>query len=371
MVKNGLPIISGSSLAQSGSGTVTPAAKAALRTANSSSRPRLAATPVGAAVRNTSRCSPEKAPPEKYASTAQFSWIAPPRSGVKPVTSTVSAPLAATRNRTNAGRRPSAAAPGPRGSDRGDPVPAIDCDHRAGHVGARRRRQQQHRSVDILRLRDTAQRNASFELLAGLGTEEIAIEIGLDITGRDRVDENAVPRQLHRQYSGQMDQTGLCRGVARHAADGALTEDRGNIDDPSGPLSLDEVLGELARHQPGALEVGVEDVIPFLFGMLQHRLGDDYAGIVDKDTQRPELLFDGRNRSGDAVGAGDVTVDRQSVSSRLTNLSGQFSKPVSPPRRERHLGPRSGQKLRKMASDPTRSAGNERDLACQIKARQL
>ena len=50
----------------------------------------------------------------------------------------IPAPLAAARNRANAARRSSTAAPGRCGSDCGDPVPAIDGDHRAGHIGTRR-----------------------------------------------------------------------------------------------------------------------------------------------------------------------------------------------------------------------------------------
>ena len=131
------------------------------------------------------------------------------------------------------------------------------------------------------------------------------------------------------------------------------------------------MLGELARHQPGAFEIGVENVIPFRFRVLQHRLGDDDAGIVDENAQGPEFLFGGRNGSGDAVGPSDVTGDRQAVSSRFANLSPQFSKPVDPPRREPHLGSRGGQKLREMAADPARSPGHERNLARQVEARQL
>ena len=81
------------------------------------------------------------------------------------------------------------------------------------------------------------------------------------------------------------------------------------------------MLGEFARHQPGALEIGVEDVIPFLFGMLQHRLGDDDARIVDEDAQRPELGLGGCDGRGDAVRPGNIAGDRQALGLRAASIS--------------------------------------------------
>src|SRR6516165_3042167 len=263
MMKNGLPQTAASSLAKSGSGTCTPAAKSAFCTANSWWRVRLAATPVAADVRNTSRCSPSSAPPEKRASSPQFSCSAPPLSGLKAVISTVLAALANARNRANAARH---------GSDRGDAVPAIDRDHRACQVRASRRSKQQHRAIEILGLPKALQRYARDQRLAGLGLEESAVEIGLDIARRQRVDENAVSRQFHRQHMRQVGQPGLGGAIGRHPAYRAQTEHRGDIDDATRAPRADQVMSEFTRCEPGALEVCVDHVVPIGLGVLEQRL---------------------------------------------------------------------------------------------------
>src|SRR6185312_7919555 len=157
-------------------GTVTPAANTARSTPNSCGRERLAGTPVGESVRRTSRCGA----PSKLASNPQFCWIAPPSSRAISPISTVRAPLASARNRASR-------------SDRGDAVAAIDRDHRAGHIGARRGRKKQQGAAEILDLADPLHRHPRGELQAGLAFEEVAVEIGHDIAGRNRVDEDVVP----------------------------------------------------------------------------------------------------------------------------------------------------------------------------------
>src|SRR5580700_5013515 len=230
ITKNGFPITSGLAQAKSGSGTATPAACAALRIANSSTRPRLDGTPVAASVRNTSRCVPASRPPTNSAPNPQFSWIAPPARSSRPAISTRSAPLASARKRASAA------------SDGGDAVAAIDRDDRAGHIGARRRDQEQERPVEILGLRNALQRNAVDQVLAGLGLEELAIEVGLDIARRQRVDEYPVTRQLHRQHAGQMKEPGLGGAIGRHPPDRAKAEHRGDVDDAAGTLALNKVM---------------------------------------------------------------------------------------------------------------------------------
>src|SRR5437763_5304186 len=220
MNKNGFPITSGSAQAKSGSGTVTPAAHTARNTANSSRRDRLDGTPVAASVRSTSRCAPAKSPPLNSASMPQFCWIAPPASRSQAMISTFSAPLASARNRASCAR-----------SNGSNGVAAIDRENRAGHIGTGGRAEEQQRAIEIRRLSETTQRYAPDQRLAGVGLEEFAVEIGLDIAWRQRVDENAVARQLHRQHMRQMRQTCLRRAIARHAADRARREDRRDIDD--------------------------------------------------------------------------------------------------------------------------------------------
>src|SRR2546423_4114439 len=169
MTKNGLPITPGSAQAKSGSGTVTPAANAALRTENSSRRERLDGIPVAASARSTRGCGPARGPSENLASRPQFSWIAPPESRSQAAISTRRAPLASARKRDSATR-----------SNGGNAVAAIDRDDRAGHVSAGGRGEEQERAVEIVRLGDPLHRDARNQSLARFGLEELAIEIGLD-----------------------------------------------------------------------------------------------------------------------------------------------------------------------------------------------
>src|SRR3984893_8044303 len=198
IAKNGLPMIPESAQATSGWGTATPAVNTAFSTANSSIRDRLDGIPVAAWVRSTRRCVRPSEPPANAASNPQFSWIAPPDSRLKAAISTRSAPLASARKRDSGAR-----------SNGRNAVAAINRDDRAGHISARRRRQKKQRAVKVRRLGNPPQRNAVDQILAGLGLEVFAIEIGLDIAGRQRVDENAVTRQFHRQHMHQGDQAGF------------------------------------------------------------------------------------------------------------------------------------------------------------------
>src|SRR5260370_20550525 len=121
----------------------------------------------------------------------------PPRSTLFPYT-TLFRSLASARKRASSTR-----------SNSGNAVAAIDRNDRAGHIGARRRGQEQQRAVEVRRLSDALQRDAVDEVLAGLGLKELAVEIGLDIARRQRIDEDAIARQLHRQHMGQMNEAGL------------------------------------------------------------------------------------------------------------------------------------------------------------------
>ena len=160
---------------------------------------------------------------------------------------------------------------------------AIDRDNRAGHIGAGGRGQEQQRAVEIFGLRDPLQRDTGDQPLAGLGLEEFTVEIGLDIARRQCVDENAVPGQFHRQHMRQMDEPGLRGAVGRDLANGPKAQYRRDIDNAAGALLLDEVMRKLARREPGALQVRVDDIIPIRFAVLEQRLRHDDPGIVDED----------------------------------------------------------------------------------------
>ena len=129
-----------------------------------------------------------------------------------------------------------------------------------------------------------------------------------------------------------------------------------------GRSALDQMAGEFAGHQPGALQIGVDDVVPFRFGVLEHRLGNDDPGIVDQQGQRPERLFGRGDRGGDAVRLGHVERDRQRAAALGLDLARRLGEKLGAPRGQRHLGPGGGQQQRQMPPDPARRAGDQRHL---------
>src|SRR5438067_218485 len=223
--------------------------------------------PLAALVRKTRRCGPARRPSEKKTSRPQFSWIAPPASNPQAVTSTFSAPLAPVRKRDSAAI-----------SNGGNAVAAIDRNDRAGYIGTGGRGQKQQRAVEIFGLRDPLQRNPRDQPLASLGLEEFAVEIGLDITRRQGIDEDPVARQLHRQHMRQMDEAGLRGAIGRYLADRPEPQYRGDVDDAARPFALDQMVGEFARRQPRAFQVRVDDMIPIRFAVLEQRFRHDDAG---------------------------------------------------------------------------------------------
>jgi hypothetical protein len=76
MTKKGAPVIEASAQQKSGSGTVTPAAKAARSSAYSAVRGRETARTAALSVRSTH----SSATPPRVTEMAQFCWIAPPDS---------------------------------------------------------------------------------------------------------------------------------------------------------------------------------------------------------------------------------------------------------------------------------------------------
>src|SRR5262249_44914212 len=120
-----------------------------------------------------------------------------------------------------------------------------------------------------------------------------------------------------------------------------------------------------------ALEVRVDHVIPIRLGVLQHRFGNDDAGIVYQDAQRSEFLFGSRDCSSDIVRAGDVAGNRQAFAASCLDLTGQFGKPVDPPRGQSYLRSRSSEKRGEVTANAARRAGHERHLARNAEARQF
>ena len=108
----------------------------------------------------------------------------------------------------------------------------------------------------------------------------------------------------------QMDEAGLRGAIGRHPTDRPEPQYRGDVDDAAGALALDEVMRKVARRQPRAFQVRVDDMIPIRFAVLEQRFRHDNPGIVDEDRQRPKPVFRIRDGLADAVLLGDIAGER-------------------------------------------------------------
>ena len=88
------------------------------------------------------------------------------------------------------------------------------------------------------------------------------------------------------------------------------------------------MMRKFARGQPGAFQVGVDDIVPIGLGVLEQRLRHDDAGIVDEDRHRSEPVFGGGDCGDDALPVGDVAADRQTLPAPAFDLARQLRKAI-------------------------------------------
>ena len=150
---------------------------------------------------------------------------------------------------------------------------------------------------------EAALRDALHLRLAGLGGEEVAVDVGLDVARRERVHADAVARPLERVLGRHLDERGLGGGVGGDAGPLPQPEDRGDVDDGTGTL---------VRHQPpdggdrdtaGAVEVDGEDLVPVGVGLVERGGGLGNTAVVDDDVDGAEC----------GLGLGEGGVDRCAV----------------------------------------------------------
>src|SRR6185437_4839795 len=371
MTKNGLPITLASRQRKSGSGTVTPAAWTSRCTANSLTRSELIESDVAASVRSTSFCRPAKAPPAIAATSSQFSCTAPPESGLSSTISVARAPAASHRKRASRSRVAASSSVMLSLLDGAHRMPAIDRQHRAGDIGAGIRREQQQGTVEILELAGASERDAAGQGLAGLAGKKLAVHVGREISRCDGVDGDAAPRELDRHGAGEMDEPGFRRRVARHVPHRAQSEQRRDIDDAPLMRRLDPDFGHLARHEPGPLEVGVDDAIPVLLAVLEHGLRDGDAGIVDENVERPQR----RPRRGDGVAhapdIADIARDAGDAATLCGDLACRRLEPIGMTRGERDRRAGARQHAGEMLPEPARCPGDEGDAAREVEHRHV
>src|SRR6266850_2101361 len=93
-------------------------------------------------------------------------------------------------------------------SETANEVTAVDCKNRSGHVAGRVRRQQQQWTVQVLKATKPPLWYAPRHRLAGFAVPEGAIELRVEISGRQCVDPNAEARQLKGQDLRRLNDSG-------------------------------------------------------------------------------------------------------------------------------------------------------------------
>ena len=85
-------------------------------------------------------------------------------------------------------------------------LPAVEDDHRAGHVRGGVRREVDDERPQLLRLPDAAKRDVPDDLRPDFDVvERVLVEVGAKISRRDRVDGDAVSRPLDGERLGEAD----------------------------------------------------------------------------------------------------------------------------------------------------------------------
>ena len=219
--------------------------------------------------------------------------------------------------------------------------------------------------VELVGAAEAALRDARAQLFAGLGGEEVAVQLGLHVAGGERVDANPVARQLERHRPGQMHHPGLRCAVRRNGASDALAGDRGDVDDSAAALGGDQAARAFLRHQPGALQVGVEDAVPVGLGLLEQRPRHRHAGVVDDHVGDAALGLDLVEAGLDAGQVGDVEAQRPGAAAGRLDLGDRVGELVDAARRDDHRRARLGQRAGEMLAEAARRAGHQRAPALE------
>src|SRR3954451_22892353 len=180
------------------------------------------------------------------------------------------------------------------------------------------RSQEMHHPCDLPGLGQPAHRDAALDAVEDL------LGDGLDhfrrhVPGCDRVDRDAdtvfsqlaraphLETRLARECLRQAEQPGLGSRIVRLTDGPRLTDHRGDHDD-SAAAALEHMcqrgLGE--KERPG--QIDSDDLVPFVFGHLGHRLVNRDAGVVDQDVQAAVLVDDLLDCSPAVVPAGDIAL---------------------------------------------------------------
>ena len=111
-----------------------------------------------------------------------------------------------------------------------------------------------------------------------------------DVAGRDRVDGDALLRDLERERLGEAVHAGLGGRVVGLPERALRAVHRRDVDDAA-PVALDHAVGDLLGHVEQAVEVGAHDRVPVdLVHLLEGHVARD-AGVVDQHVDRADLAL--------------------------------------------------------------------------------
>lgn len=142
---------------------------------------------------------------------------------------------------------------------------------------------------------------------AGVVTGLFLCAFDFDGAGGDAVDADAVFAEFDGGDFGELFHAALGGGVVDEAREGDLVAAGADIDDAAAAIVLHDTGGLLGAEE-AALEVGIEDVVPLLFGEFEERFPGLDAGVIDEDIEAAVIGDDFGEHRLDGGGIADVSV---------------------------------------------------------------
>src|SRR5262249_2355162 len=243
---------------------------------------------------------------------------------------------------------------------------AVDHDGRARDEASGIGGEQEQRAVKIALLAEAAHRDLARDRGALLAHEVIAVEVGHDPAGRDRVDADALEGKLEPERLGELDDACFRHGICGRALGDAEAEHRGDVDDGAALAGGKHPPRRLLRPEEHRIEIGADDAPPLRFRKLQRAARMRDAGIVDQDGDGAERLLGFVECAHHRLAIEDVGPDRDGAAAHLFDARLHRREPIGATRHQRHRRAFACQHLGKAHAEPARRAGHERDPAFEI-----
>src|SRR5581483_4711154 len=131
-----------------------------------------------------------------------------------------------------------------------------------------------------------------------------------DAVGRNRIDPNALGRELHGDGAGEIQHAGFRGGVGGRLLASPVTGGGSDVDDFSLALLIDHHLRGGAGAVPDAAQADVHHPVPLLFADVEDRLVIGPGRVVHQNIDAAELLDHGLNHAVHRRRGGNVAHDR-------------------------------------------------------------